>query len=306
MTAPTWYLLGAGSVGTLWACRLARAGLPVRLILRSTSRVEQYLERPGLSLIENGHAFTAALPAETAEAATPIERLLVTCKAYDVVTAVASVRQRLMPGATVVLLQNGLGSQQVVSEALPEAQVVYGSTTEGAWCQADGSVVFAGQGLTWLGRQGDAQAPAWLADLAQAGIPCQWTPHILARLWRKLAVNCAINPLTVLHQCRNGALKDHAEAVNALCLELTALLQAVGQAEAAEGLSSEVARIVTATAANYSSMYQDVAAGRRTEIAYLISYACGRAASLGLALPHLEALQQRLVDYLAARQLPTN
>ncbi|WP_426149847.1 putative 2-dehydropantoate 2-reductase [Pseudomonas sp. DC3000-4b1] len=306
MAARSWHLLGAGSVGTLWACRLARAGLPVRLILRSASRLEQYLQGPGLRLIENGHAFTTALPAETAAAATPIERLLVTCKAYDVAAAVAGVRQRLVPGATVVLLQNGLGSQQAVSEALPEARVVYGSTTEGAWCQADGSVVFAGQGFTWLGRPGDAQAPDWLADLAQAGIPHQWTPHILGRLWRKLAVNCAINPLTVLHQCRNGALNDHAEAVDALCAELTALLQAEGQAEAAEGLALEVERIVTATAANYSSMYQDVTAGRRTEIAYLISYACARAATLGLALPRLEALHHRLIDYLASRHLPTN
>lgn len=30
----TWHILGAGSLGTLWATRLARAGLPVRLILR--------------------------------------------------------------------------------------------------------------------------------------------------------------------------------------------------------------------------------------------------------------------------------
>ena len=30
----TWHILGAGSLGGLWAARLARAGLPVRLILR--------------------------------------------------------------------------------------------------------------------------------------------------------------------------------------------------------------------------------------------------------------------------------
>ena len=30
----TWRCLGAGSLGTLWATRLARAGLPVTLILR--------------------------------------------------------------------------------------------------------------------------------------------------------------------------------------------------------------------------------------------------------------------------------
>ncbi|NWE50474.1 2-dehydropantoate 2-reductase N-terminal domain-containing protein, partial [Pseudomonas gingeri] len=32
--ATPWHVLGAGSLGSLWATRLARAGLPVTLILR--------------------------------------------------------------------------------------------------------------------------------------------------------------------------------------------------------------------------------------------------------------------------------
>ncbi|WP_256218091.1 2-dehydropantoate 2-reductase N-terminal domain-containing protein, partial [Pseudomonas sp. EGD-AK9] len=35
----TWHVLGAGSLGSLWAARLARAGLPVRLILRNRERL---------------------------------------------------------------------------------------------------------------------------------------------------------------------------------------------------------------------------------------------------------------------------
>ena len=36
-TSVTWHILGAGSMGMLWATRLARAGLPVKLILRTPS-----------------------------------------------------------------------------------------------------------------------------------------------------------------------------------------------------------------------------------------------------------------------------
>jgi len=39
----TWHVLGAGSLGTLWATRLARAGLPVRLILRDQARLQAYI-----------------------------------------------------------------------------------------------------------------------------------------------------------------------------------------------------------------------------------------------------------------------
>lgn len=58
------------------------------------------------------------------------------------------------------------------------------------------------------------QPPAWLADLRQAGIAHDWSLDILSRLWRKLALNCAINPLTVLHDCRNG---ETARAPSAAC-----------------------------------------------------------------------------------------
>ena len=62
--------------------------------------------------------------------------------------------------------------------------------------------------------------------------------------------------------------------------------------------------MIHATAANYSSMYQDVANARRTEISYLLGYACAQAHAQALDLPHLQALQQRLLDHLRARGLP--
>lgn len=116
--------------------------------------------------------------------------------------------------------------------------------------------------------------PLWLDDfLHAAGIPHDWSTDILTRLWRKLALNCAINPLTVLYQCRNGELQAHQCEVATLCAELGELLECCGQPDAALDLQHEVERVIQATAANYSSMYQDVAAGRRTEISYLLGYA---------------------------------
>lgn len=66
----------------------------------------------------------------------------------------------------------------------------------------------------------------------------------------------------------------------------------------------EVERVIQATAANYSSMYQDVASARRTEISYLLGYACQAAARHRLTLPHLQQVYTRLVDQLVARGLP--
>lgn len=301
-----WHILGAGSLGTLWAARLMRAGLPVRLILRNQARLDAYQAAGGLTLVEQGQARTYAVPAETTDSRQPIQRLLVACKAYDAEDAVARLVPRLAAGAELILLQNGLGSQDAVAARVPHARCIFASSTEGAFRDGDWRVVFAGHGFTWLGDTARPLAPAWLDDLQAAAIPHEWTADILIRLWRKLALNCAINPLTVLHDCRNGELQHHHCEVATLCAELGELLACCGQPAAAVDLHTEVERVIQATAANYSSMYQDVANGRRTEISYLLGYACAVAARHRLALPHLAQLQRRLLEHLESRRLPSD
>ena len=302
----TWHILGAGSLGTLWATRLARAGVPVRLILRNEARLADYRAGQGLTLVEQGVEQTYPVVGETPGSPEPIHRLLVACKAYDAQSAIAQLHPRLAPDAELILLQNGLGSQDAVAAQVPLARCIYASSTEGAFREGDWRVVFAGHGFTWLGDASHPTPPLWLDDLQAAGIPHDWASDILTRLWRKLALNCAINPLTVLYQCRNGGLQAHACEVATLCAELAELLECCGQPAAAQDLHSEVQRVIQATAANYSSMHQDVANARRTEISYLLGYACQAAARHQLVLPHLQQLQARLVEYLRARGLASD
>ena len=302
----TWHILGAGSLGTLWAVRLARCGVPVQLILRDQARLSAYQQIGGLTLIENDQRHFQAIPAQTLNAQQPIQRLLLTCKAYDAVAAVSALAPRLSANAEVVLLQNGLGSQQQIATQLAPVRCILASSTEGAFRHSDFCVVFAGAGHTWLGDPLNDAPPAWLAQLTDAAIVHQWTPDILSRLWRKLAINCAINPLTVLHNCRNGELRNYPSEVTQLCRELAELLHACGQAQAASDLHDEVRRIIVATAANYSSMQQDVSRQQRTEISYLLGYACTEAHRQGLQLAHLQALNKALIAHLQARGLPSH
>lgn len=301
-----WHILGAGSLGTLWATRLARAGLPVQLILRDRERLRSYEQAGGLTLIEQGQAQRFAIAAQTPDHQQPIQRLLLACKAYDAAAAVTQLAPRLAAGSEILLLQNGLGSQDEVARAAPQARCMFASSTEGAFRQADFQVVFAGHGHTWLGDPLNLQPPAWLAELHQAGIAHDWSLDILSRLWRKLALNCAINPLTVLHDCRNGGLLEHPAQVTDLCHELSQLLHRCGHSAAAENLHDDVQQVLQATAANYSSMHQDVSQGRRTEIAYLLGYACNAAQGQQLPLPHLQALHRQLLAHLNARGLPSH
>jgi 2-dehydropantoate 2-reductase len=66
----------------------------------------------------------------------------------------------------------------------------------------------------------------------------QWSTDILTRLWRKLALNCAINPLTVLHDCQNGGLLGHL-AKSISCATSWPTAAALRPAEAANDLQKK-------------------------------------------------------------------
>lgn len=304
--ASSWHVLGAGSLGGLWAARLFRAGVPLRIILRTPERLADYHAAGGLSLIEDEALHVYPVPAELPDASAPIGRLLVACKAYDAEAAIAAVAPRLIKGAEILLLQNGLGSQQAIAERWPEIRCIFVSSTEGAYRQADFRIVHAGHGQNWLGGLDHRSPPSWLAELEVAGIPYAWTDDVLGKLWRKLAINCAINPLTVLHDCRNGELLTQRIALHGLCTELGELLRVCNQADAANGLEDDVLRVIEATANNYSSMQQDVRSGRRTEVSFLLGHACRTAQQHGLRTPELCGLLERLEAFLHRHGLPAD
>lgn len=137
----TWHILGAGSLGTLWAARLARAGLSVRLILRDDARLASYQAGQGLTLVEHGVEQVYAVTAETPDSPEPIHRLLVACKAYDAQNAIAQLQHRLVPDAELILLQKASAVRTPLPRSyprsaafLPPAPKAPSATAIGAWC----------------------------------------------------------------------------------------------------------------------------------------------------------------------------
>jgi len=89
--------------------------------------------------------------------------------------------------------------------------------------------------------------------------------------WLKLIVNSAINPLTAILRAKNSIIID-----NPLVGKLAAKVVLEGWLVSRElGITLprnpiiELINVAAATGENYSSMYQDVIKGRRTEIDYI-------------------------------------
>ena len=306
ITPPTerWHILGAGAIGSLWACHLSLAGHPTALILRNASRLRSFINP--IQLREQNSERSIKLTAELADNNEPIQRLLVTTKGYDTLNAIDSIQQRLSRSSLILLLQNGMGQQQRLADKLaeprPDIAIYTGITTEGAYRESPQTLVHAGRGESWLGPINAAaqqRGAAALDSLLQLGLKTGYDQQIVQRLWQKLAINAAINGLTAIHGCQNGRLASdpsYRSQMQRLCNEVEQLAAALNQPLFNRPLIEVALEVATATAANYSSMLQDVRNQRPTEIDTINGYICRQAEQLGISTPHNQALVSTLAS----------
>jgi 2-dehydropantoate 2-reductase len=194
-------------------------------------------------------------------------------KAWATAEAVASVRPYLREEAAVLTLQNGLGNGAALRAALgpePRPEVLVGVTSQAALRVAPGVVRHTGSGPTLVGREGggvDARATAAAAAFTAAGLAAAAVPDIDRWVWRKLAVNAAINGLTALAGVPNGEIAADPD-LRAAGVALAREVEAVARAHGLElgDVAAAVAEVATATAGNRSSMLRDLETGGRTEV----------------------------------------
>ena len=294
-----WYILGAGSVGQLCAALLHRAARPVCLLLRDRARLDAYRHAGGITLHEDARVEQLQPPAAlAADVATVAQRLLVVTKAQQTQDALAPFAARRDEALTIALLQNGMGVAEQVQAAFPHAHIYCLVTMIGAWRDGPFSVHRAGRGHTLVGRYRsrdvaaaapDTDAEALARSLSTPDLAFEASPDILTAQWRKLAVNCVINPLTALLDIPNGQVPTDPRAaplIPALCDESSRVAAADGVELPAAELRATVNEVCRLTASNYNSMRRDLNEGRASEIDYITGYVLARARAPRHTLPH--------------------
>ena len=261
-------IVGTGALGTLFAARLAASGNSVT-VLGTWKNALEALNRDGARLVTADGAEIRFPVRATDDPAgcTDIDIALVLVKSWQTEQAALKLSACLPVPALVVTLQNGLGNREILAGALSDARVLLGVCTYGATLLGPGLARSGGEGVLSL----EAHPRCWEVEglLRGAGFRVDIVRDANALAWGKLVINAAINPLTALLRVPNGDLLKRPAAR----LVMSALAKEAAAVAAAGGVKLPFADPVTAvedvarrTAANRSSMLQDVKRGARTEI----------------------------------------
>jgi 2-dehydropantoate 2-reductase len=296
-------IIGIGAMGCLFGVYLSRAA-NVTLLGHWPEQVAA-LRQDGLRLLgPEGQTSHYWLNVTTsADQAPAADLVLILVKSYQTGAAATAAAQVLAPDGVVVTLQNGLGNVEQLTAVLDPTRVTLGITAQGATLLQPGRLRHAGHGPTHLVQTEQTAVPLrHLAQLLQqAGLETHLVEDANGLVWGKLAVNAAINPLTALLNVPNGFLAQNPTArkfMFAAAREAAAVAQGLGITLPYPDAAQRALQVAQATAANYSSMCQDVQRGRPTEIEAICGSIVRYGRQLGLPTP----VNQRLLSLI--RSIP--
>jgi 2-dehydropantoate 2-reductase len=280
-------VVGAGAIGTFYAAKLA-AETSISLIVRREEDAAAI--RSGGVRITGLEQLTIPVNASTQlRAIEPDTLVLLTTKAYDNRAAAEGIAPLVRRDTLLVCLQNGLHSERVVKGVVGDrCTVLRGITDFGVIFATAGEVVLKARGPTLIESSPRSQEVADLFTRAQLdGRACA---DIRREVWRKLIVNCVINPVTAMTGMEVGWIAD--VRLNPLKQQIIDECLKVARCDGVV-FEDDMLRMLNeryAPSRNLSSMLQDLSRGKRTEIDYMNGAVADLGRKYGVPCPINEAL----------------
>ena len=283
-------VVGAGAMGSLFGALLAKGGHEVWLCDIWQDHINA-LKQNGLKIEREGETRNVRLNADSdPRQIGESELVLIFVKSTQ--TKPAAETAAFLAGRTgwVMTLQNGMGNAETIAEHIPPNRILAGTTAHGATMLEAGSIRHAGAGPTivgmWAGGEKEFQIARQIADqFTQSGIEATAVESVRPVIWDKLLVNVGINAITALTGIKNGQILDFEltrELSRAAVEEAASVARAQG-IEIRKDPAERVFQVAAATAANRSSMGQDVDHRRPTEIKAINGFVVREAESMGIA-----------------------
>ena len=282
--AETIGILGAGAMGTLLAAKLGRAGHVVHLLVRSPIRREALRKESYPVQVE-----------ETLEGLGPATLVFVCVKSFDTAGA-AAVLAGLPSTIGICSLQNGWGNLETLAARLPGFPLIAGTTSLGGYLDDAGVLHASTTGSTQFAPWEETEvrwAEYAVTLFESAGFRAELKRDARSILWQKLVLSAAVNPISALCGRPNGAILESPpllRVAEAAAGEATRVGARLGYLEPTFDPSIALQKILEETKANRSSMTEDLARTRRTEIDAIARPIVFAGKETGEPVPVLEGL----------------
>ena len=299
-------VLGAGAIGGYFAGRLIEAGADVTLLVRPARK--QGLDARGLSIRSKLGDFSGPVVAITREKIThPADILILTCKAYDLDSAIETIRPAVGPNTAILPLLNGLAHIERLNAEFGAQRVLGGLAKIAATLLPDGTIQHLNDWryLTF-GEQSGEMSPRVLALKAafdRTSVLATATPEIMHAMWEKMVHLATAAGMTCLMRASVGEIARTPDGTRIMTqfLERNAEIAAREGFRPSEDFMAEYRALFANTASPYTaSMLRDLERGGPVEADHIIGDILARARKHGVddtlhsvVYTHLKSYEQR-------------
>ncbi|HZC57331.1 MAG TPA: 2-dehydropantoate 2-reductase [Xanthobacteraceae bacterium] len=210
-------VVGAGAIGGYFGGRLKAAGRDVTFLVRARRAAQ--LAKTGLVIRSPaGDLDLPSPPTITAEnLRAPYDLILLSCKAYDLASAIDSFAPAVGPNTAILPLLNGMAHMDALAARFSARAVLGGQCLISSNLDADGRILHlsAMQSLSFGEQDGtkSERAQAILQALSGAGFDAHLSTAILHEMWEKWAFIATGAGITCLMRAAFGDIVA-AGAVN--------------------------------------------------------------------------------------------
>ena len=279
-------VLGAGAIGSLYGAKLSKLN-DVTLVARQ--KHINKINNDGLKIVgieENVYKLKATAKIENIENNTLI---LLTTKVHDNKKAIDPIKDLIKKDTIILCMQNGLYSENIVKSIVGDrCLVLRGITNVGATFLEPGKVQFSNLSSTKIENSNISEELAENFD--KCGLKCSVSENIKQDIWKKLILNCVLNPVSAILRVENGKIAD--ERLNTLKKLIVDECLKVAEKDDVR-FDIDFVKIINDAikdSRNLSSMHQDVLKGKKTEIDYLNGAVVELGKKYGIECPVNEAL----------------
>jgi 2-dehydropantoate 2-reductase len=307
-------VLGAGGVGGYFGGRLAEGGADVTFLVRPARRGQ--LERDGLRIESPfGNLTLPVKSVISSELRAGYDVVLLTCKAYDLDSAIDAIAPAMNGTCCVLPLLNGISHLDRLAECFGAGAVLGGSCTLAVTLASDGTIRHTSPRHRMVfGERGggtSTRAQAFADALAKSNVDWSLSTNIEQEMWEKLVQLSALAAVTCLFRANVGEIARATGGVSAAERALAdniAIATAEGHAPRTNAIEQARTLLMDRGSDLTASMLRDLESGARVESDHVLGWMLERArhhgidaALLSLAYTHLKAYEARR----AAGRLPS-
>lgn len=287
-------VLGAGATGGYFGSRLIESGAEVSFLVRPQRAA--MLARDGLRIHGARRGFEAKVDAITAIAPDAhYDLVLLSCKAYDLDSAIAAIKPAVGPGTCVFPLLNGLRHLEVLDAAFDPTRVLGGLCQISVTLDDEGAIrqIGALDRLEFGARSSATQiTEAVRQGLLKVPVAVSESDDILAAMWKKFCFLTALAGITTLLRGSIGeiaATQGGADLATWLYMECAETARRSGYPPSEAAIAETIHGLTSAHSPLKASMLRDLERGARTEVEHVLGDMLARAHALGVDTPLLSA-----------------